>query len=262
MFASVGQRLKDVQGDGHCGIHSIVDQLQQQGLHVTMQSVRTDTAAWLSDKQYAWSQYPQDDACNWETFVQQVGHTGPVGFWVNHIVFAAVACRYNCDLTIIQSMPDDTHALVPLSGKTLALNLTDEHYDETTQWRHHNAPGDVAPLFLAQKGLEHFMSTELLSTPQSILPPRSVAGAGAGQGGARVAGLSGRAPSGMPSAVDSSIETGRIGGGIAGTEDLTLGKEDLKEAPVTALSLLDPVALLHALATWFRLLCCLEILVI
>ena len=59
-----------------------------------MQSVRTDTAAWLSDKQYAWSQYPQDDACIWETFVQQVGHTGPVGFWVNHIVFAAVACYW------------------------------------------------------------------------------------------------------------------------------------------------------------------------
>ena len=83
------------------------------------------------------------------------------------------------------------------------------------------------------------MSTELLSTPQSILPPRSAAGAGAGQGGARVAGLSGRAPSGMPSAVDSSIETGRIGGGIAGTEDLTLGKEGSKETPVTPL--LPPV---------------------
>jgi len=55
------------------------------------------------------------------------------------------------------------------------------------------------------------MSTELMSTPQSILPPRSAAGAGAGQGGARVAGLvsqvlvsqarvaglSGRAPSGI-----------------------------------------------------------------
>jgi len=132
--ASVGRRLKDVEGDGHCGIHSIVDQLQQQGLHVTMQSVRTDTAAWLSDQQYAWSQYPQCDACNWETFAQQVGHTGPVGFWVNHIVLAAVACRYNCDITIIQSMPDDTNALVPLSGENLALSLTDEHYDETTQW--------------------------------------------------------------------------------------------------------------------------------
>ena len=54
----------------------------------------------------------------------------------------------------------------------------------------------------------------MLITLQSILPPRSAAGAGAGQGGARVAGLSGWAPSGMPSAVDSSIETGRIGGGI------------------------------------------------
>jgi len=43
----------------------------------------------------------------------------------------------------------------------------------------------------------------------------------------------------MPSAVDSSIETGRIGVEIAGTEDLTLGKEDLKEAPVTPL--LSPV---------------------
>ena len=83
------------------------------------------------------------------------------------------------------------------------------------------------------------MSTELLSTPQSILPPRSAAGAGAGQSGARVAGLSGRPPSGMPSAVDSSIETGRIGGGIAATEDLTLGKEGLKEAFVTPL--LPPV---------------------
>ena len=119
----------------------------------------------------------------------------------------------------------------PFRGKI----STDEHYDETTQWRHHNAPGDVAPLFLAQKGLEHFMSTKLLSTPQSILPPRSAAGADAGQGGARVAGLSGRGPSGMPSVVDSSIETGRFGGGIAATEALTLGKEGLKEAPVTPL---------------------------
>ena len=46
--------------------------------------------------------------------MQQVGHTGPVGFWVNHIVFAAIVCRYNCDLTIIQSIPTDTNALVPL----------------------------------------------------------------------------------------------------------------------------------------------------
>jgi len=83
------------------------------------------------------------------------------------------------------------------------------------------------------------MSIELLSTPQSILPPRSAASAGAGQGGARVADLSGRAPSGMPSAVDSSIETGKIGGGIASTEGLTLGKEGLKEAHVTPL--LPPV---------------------
>jgi len=83
------------------------------------------------------------------------------------------------------------------------------------------------------------MSTKLLSTPQSILPPRSTAGAGAGQGGARVAGLSGRAPSGMPSAVDASIEAGRIGGGITATEGLTLGKEGLKEAP--AAPLLPPV---------------------
>ena len=115
--ATIERCLKDVQGDGHCGIHSIVNQLQQQGLHVTMHSVRTDTAAWLPDKQYAWSQFPQDDACNWEKFVEQVGHTGPVGFWVNHIVLAAIACRYNCDLTIFQSMPDDTNAFVPLSGK-------------------------------------------------------------------------------------------------------------------------------------------------
>ena len=69
------------------------------------------------------------------------------------------------------------------------------------------------------------------------MPPRSAAGADAGQGGARVAGLSGRAPSGMPSAVDPSIETGRIGGGIAATEAVTLGKDGLKEAPATPLLL-------------------------
>jgi len=59
--------------------------------------------------------------------VQQVDHTGPVGFWVNHIVFVVIACQYNCDLTIIQSIPDDANALVPLPGKNLALILTDEH---------------------------------------------------------------------------------------------------------------------------------------
>jgi len=169
--SSVGRRLKDVPGDGHCGIHAVVNQLQQQGLHATLQSVREETAAWLSDKQYAWSQFPQDDASNWATFLEQVGHTGPKGFWVNHLVFAAIACRYNCDLTIIQSMPDATHALVPLSGKLLAMSLTNAHYDETKQWRDHNVPDVVDPLFLAQKGLHHFMSTELLSTSQRIPPP-------------------------------------------------------------------------------------------
>ena len=53
---------KDVQGDGHCGIWAIIDQLHQQGIHATLQSVRGETAAWLSDKEYAWSQFPQDDA--------------------------------------------------------------------------------------------------------------------------------------------------------------------------------------------------------
>ena len=50
------------------------------------------------------------------TFVEQVGYTGLGGFFVNHIVSAAIACMYNCDLTIIQSMPDETHAFVLLSG--------------------------------------------------------------------------------------------------------------------------------------------------
>jgi len=49
----------------------------------------------------------------------------------------------------------------------------------------------------------------------------------------RFPGLSSRAPSGIPSTVDSSIETGRIGGGIAATEALTLGKEGIREAPMT-----------------------------
>jgi len=83
------------------------------------------------------------------------------------------------------------------------------------------------------------MSTELLSTPQSIPPPRNAVGAGTGQGGARSADLSGRASSGMPSVVDSSIETGRNGGGIAATEASTLGHEGLNAAPVTPL--LPPV---------------------
>jgi len=50
------------------------------------------------------------------TLVEQVGYTGPGGFFVNHIIFAAIACMYDCDLTIIQSMPDETHAFVLLSG--------------------------------------------------------------------------------------------------------------------------------------------------
>ena len=65
-LASVGRRPKDVQGDGHCGIWAIIDQLHQQGIPATLQSVRGETAAWLSDKEYAWSQFPQDDAKDWQ----------------------------------------------------------------------------------------------------------------------------------------------------------------------------------------------------
>ena len=68
--SSVGRMFKDVPGDGHCRIHVVVDQLQYQGLHATLQFVREETAAWLSDNQYAWSQFPQDDASNWATFLE------------------------------------------------------------------------------------------------------------------------------------------------------------------------------------------------
>jgi len=108
---SKGRRLKDhLVGDGHCEIYSAVDQLRQQGFNATLQSLRTDIAAFLTDKEYAWSHFSQDDTPNWALFVQQVGYTGPGGFFVNHTIFAAIACMYNCDLTVIQSMPDETHA--------------------------------------------------------------------------------------------------------------------------------------------------------
>jgi len=65
-------------------------------------------------------------------------------------------------------MPDKTTAFVLLSGSVFAAqNLSDAHRDETSQWRNKNVRGAVQPLFLAQKGMEHIMSTELLSTPQS-----------------------------------------------------------------------------------------------
>ena len=114
----------------------VVDQLNQQGFHASLQSVRTETAAWLSDKEYAWAQFPQDDAIDLTKIVKQVGHSGPGGFFVNHIVLGAIACRYNCDITIIQSMPDETTAFVLLSGSVFAAqNLSDAHHDETSHWR-------------------------------------------------------------------------------------------------------------------------------
>ena len=73
---SIGRRLKELGGNGHCGIYSAADQLQQQGLNATLQFLHTDVAAFLIDKEYAWSQSFQDDAPNWATFVQQVGYTG------------------------------------------------------------------------------------------------------------------------------------------------------------------------------------------
>jgi len=124
---SIGRRLKEFGADGHCGIYSAADQLQQQGFNATLPSLRTDPTAFLIAKEYAWSQFPQDFAPNWATFVQQVGYTGSGGFFVNHTVFAAITCMYNCDLTIIQSMPDKTHAFMLLSGKNLAMSLRDPH---------------------------------------------------------------------------------------------------------------------------------------
>jgi len=84
-------------------------------------------------------QFLQDDAIDWKIFVEQVGHPGPAGFFVNHIVLGAIACRHNCDITIIQSMPDETTAFVLLSGSVFAAqNLSDSHHHETNQWRNNN----------------------------------------------------------------------------------------------------------------------------
>jgi len=176
---------ENLGGDGHSGIYSAIDQLRQQGFNATLQSLRTDVAAFLIDKEYAWSHFPQNDAPNWALFVQQVGYTGPGGFFVNHTVFAAIACMYNnCDLTTIQSMPNETHAFKLLFG-----NSTNPHYDEKVQWRKANVQGDVQPLFLAQRGMEHIMGTELLSSPLSTHAsrPQIDPTVGSGQGAATAA---------------------------------------------------------------------------
>ena len=138
-------------------------------------------------------------------------------------------------------MPDATHALVPLSGKLPALSLTNEHYDVTKQWRDHNVPDVVNPLFLAQKGEHHFMSTELLSTSQRIPPPRRAPAAGVDCGGAHSAGLSGRAPSGLSSAEDSSIQTGRSRGGSAAAVASTSGQEGINENPADSAAPVSPL---------------------
>jgi len=70
-------------------------------------------------------------------------------------------------MTIIQSMPDETHAFELLSGKSLPMNSTNPHYDETVQWRKAKVQGVVQSLFLVQRGVEHIMDTELLSSPLS-----------------------------------------------------------------------------------------------
>jgi len=93
--------------------------------------LRTDVAAFLIDKEYSWSHFPQHDSPNWALFAQQVGYCGPGGFFVNHTILATIAFMYTCDLTIIQSMPDETHAFELLSGKSLPMNSTNPHYDET-----------------------------------------------------------------------------------------------------------------------------------
>jgi len=77
---------------------------------------------------------------------------------------------YNCDLTITESMPEQTHDPALLSKKHIATRLTEAHYDEIAQWRIVNLRGVVQPFFkfLAQKGMEHIMSIELISSPLSI----------------------------------------------------------------------------------------------
>ena len=39
---SIGRGLKESDGDGNCGIHSVVDQLNQQGSHASLQSVQQE----------------------------------------------------------------------------------------------------------------------------------------------------------------------------------------------------------------------------
>jgi len=79
--------------------------------------------------------------------------------------------------------------------------------------------------FLAQKGMDHIMSTKLISIPQSIhssrlqidhtVPPRSDPAASASRGGSRSASQPNRTPSGMSSAGVPFLEAGRNGGRIS-----------------------------------------------
>ena len=55
---SIGCHFKELGGDGHCGIHSVADQLRHQGFNATLQFLRTDVTAFLIDKEYTWSQFP------------------------------------------------------------------------------------------------------------------------------------------------------------------------------------------------------------
>jgi len=47
LVTSIGRRIKETGGGGHCEIYSAADQLWQQGFNATLQSLRTDLAAIL-----------------------------------------------------------------------------------------------------------------------------------------------------------------------------------------------------------------------
>ena len=78
------------------------------------------------------------------------------------IVLGAIACRYNCDITIIQSTPDATTAFVLLSGSVFAAqNVSDSHHERTSQWRNNNVRGAVQPPPVSRVTLKSKISLSL-----------------------------------------------------------------------------------------------------
>ena len=102
------------KGEGHCLIYAAVDQLRQQGIHLTMEFLRPEMAKFIADRPDYYKSFLTDCTPErWRQLLADIRYTeGPAKRWGEELEVAVLTGMFQCNIQDITSRQGDYDAMI------------------------------------------------------------------------------------------------------------------------------------------------------